>query len=1069
MQNSILSTEDSIRTELAKREKRQFCKQSCTKIQQGLEDMPYNCSSRAIWELIQNARDQAKDENGDKDCIIKIVLTRDEFIFAHQGKAFDYDSLGSLVKQVSSQSKENDDTVGQYGTGFITTHVFGRKILINGSLNVSEFYNDRYVNIDKFEIDRTFNSTDEFVDKMANQLVRIDDLVVSQFFAPQRKWTELRYQLNSAHNAYNKALEALKNAILLMPYVMTFNEKIREVSIFNDITGEKYIFTKTELLQENDVNIMRIQIDTLDGVQYQNIYFLSSQDKKDIIILPLKDLYTTKSLKDFPKLFVYFPLLGTEKFGMDVIFHSSRFFPVEKRNGIHLPQENANVKSKYEANVQVLSDLRDMVFEYYRRHCNDISGWENVLNLSFECDCNSEEETNEFFKFYKESWTSFYETLPLFHIDGELKSLNSGYVNLLDDNFIDTLDENDRTWLDSIYSTLHTIWCIPQKEMIIQWSKVVSSWESKLNYKVSIKDSAEHIENMLKANNINLQQVYDFDVFLTQTKNKGFFRDFALIPNREGVLIKNIDLKDAFTITPELYNIAKALLPDLSAKFVDNKFRELDDFETFTRNELKSVINEELSILKSETYCDKEKPNRCDEEILSILIDLSSIQYSKFSENRRKKVMPIICRYYGKTYNEIMLEKLDPNEYDLSERPFEHLIENVLLDISFKDKEWLITNRDFLFDLLSGLSYWSEFYNKNNGEGMVKRYKVFPNKSGYLCKAEELYKGDIDQRLMELNLYILEKDLNDELVDSDFDGLYDFKEIKAESIANNIEDRMEEAEFKSKYVLDIINYIDESPKWGKWFPKIANQKADIFMKQVKPECKDSIYQLMKVEDPEKLAQLADIVQVPNLEKLLKLAQQELMKKLNDEARFKFKESLGIYVENAIQKKLSSFFKQNIPGILKVENCQYGQDLIVSYNNEPVYFIEVKSRWISNSPVNMSRSQMFESVEESDRYALCYVDMSNNKISSSGIHQYPEFSLLKDNIRFIDNIGSLNKECIDSVRCSEEKVYIGGDYKCVVPHKVIKENGLMIDEFLERMVSKIKDQIDDDSCNYRMAI
>ena len=37
-----------------------------------------------------------------------------------------YDSLCSLVKQVSSQEKEDDDTVGQYGTAVSYTHLSGK-------------------------------------------------------------------------------------------------------------------------------------------------------------------------------------------------------------------------------------------------------------------------------------------------------------------------------------------------------------------------------------------------------------------------------------------------------------------------------------------------------------------------------------------------------------------------------------------------------------------------------------------------------------------------------------------------------------------------------------------------------------------------------------------------------------------------------------------------------------------------------------------------------------------------------------------------------------------------------
>ena len=69
---------EQIRREWAKADKRQFCKQSCTKIDQGLAKLDNRSSERAIWELFQNARDLAKvNEAGKTESHIKIRLTSD--------------------------------------------------------------------------------------------------------------------------------------------------------------------------------------------------------------------------------------------------------------------------------------------------------------------------------------------------------------------------------------------------------------------------------------------------------------------------------------------------------------------------------------------------------------------------------------------------------------------------------------------------------------------------------------------------------------------------------------------------------------------------------------------------------------------------------------------------------------------------------------------------------------------------------------------------------------------------------------------------------------------------------
>ena len=99
----------------------------CKKISQGIENLDERSGERAIWELIQNARDL------DENCCIKIqLLLNNKLIFSHHGKPFDYLSLLALVNQNSSKDNPGADVVGQYGTGFMTTHAFNNVVTVDG-------------------------------------------------------------------------------------------------------------------------------------------------------------------------------------------------------------------------------------------------------------------------------------------------------------------------------------------------------------------------------------------------------------------------------------------------------------------------------------------------------------------------------------------------------------------------------------------------------------------------------------------------------------------------------------------------------------------------------------------------------------------------------------------------------------------------------------------------------------------------------------------------------------------------------------------------------------------------
>ena len=191
---SILTKEqlDDRKSEARKREIRQNVKSHCTKIRDGILKNGSTSGNRAIWELFQNAGDLAKD-----GCAkIRITLNEGHFIFAHKGEPFTDDSLCSLIKQVSAEEKEGDDTVGQYGTGFLTTHKFSRKITVNGSMQISD--NPLvFVDVDDFVINReNFDDIPKFIDDMTEQIAYVEGLMDAEQKPSAKDWTTLDYELN---------------------------------------------------------------------------------------------------------------------------------------------------------------------------------------------------------------------------------------------------------------------------------------------------------------------------------------------------------------------------------------------------------------------------------------------------------------------------------------------------------------------------------------------------------------------------------------------------------------------------------------------------------------------------------------------------------------------------------------------------------------------------------------------------------------------------------------------------------------------------------------------------------
>ena len=101
-----------------------------------------NDRKRWVWELIQNAKDTiAKDPNR-SSIDVRIEVTKDEsnndvVYFRHNGAPFTSEArLGLLYKY--SEDKENQESTGRFGTGFLTTHCLSKVVTIESNMYSDE-------------------------------------------------------------------------------------------------------------------------------------------------------------------------------------------------------------------------------------------------------------------------------------------------------------------------------------------------------------------------------------------------------------------------------------------------------------------------------------------------------------------------------------------------------------------------------------------------------------------------------------------------------------------------------------------------------------------------------------------------------------------------------------------------------------------------------------------------------------------------------------------------------------------------------------------------------------------
>lgn len=1048
-----LSSEElkSLQDQKREKERRQDNKQHATKIDQGLRSVDSQTGpARAIWELCQNARDLTEDSH------IKIELSDGQFRFSHNGKPFDMDSLSSLIKQVSGQFKENEETVGQYGTGFLTTHYYGMRFFLYGSYQIGE---DMYVDLDGFEIDRSHDSIDELFNKITSQLSETDKRLQRPYSSEKQEWTTFVYDLPPHHK--DGAVNGLKEAIKQMPYVMLFNDEITECQIDNNINNVHVSFAKSERPDENGMRVMRIDI-IRDGVaKPMDIYYLESADGDERIVLPLESATKACALDGISKLFMHFPLLGTENFGFNFIFHSRNFKPEEKRNGLYLPDGNENNQKEIEQNIEVLDRMKEMLFGWLSEHISEIENTKVLARLCFNPGKYENEDKATFIKEIKKDWASFFITLPMIPTEQDRLSVQGTNLYLLDNEMVTCLTKEDNgKYLSTIcqYAQMGNKYILPIESECVEWSKIVQEWGwDDMNWKpfIGVENIVENIQEKSCA-------LHDFLMFIKVCNFDRLFNQRALIPNREGVLRKANELRNAEAITSDLYKMVRPLIESDTDRFVDEAYNDVYELDVYGRTDLRDDVKKAIDRLEDKISTSDGINAELDDDMVQAIVNYCSAFPIQNGNSVRNRVMPIICTLQGVEYKETYIPKLEEDEVDVYESAFRFIVEYQMYLLSKQDVEWVKSNQGLLSDFLREVTSVGTF------KKQIGLYGLFPNYYYDLCLANDLRKNAIDSDKCEDLLRIYEQELGEDLreglVHPDFEDYWDF-EKQTDDICRDIEDKLAKDDYSSPTTIEIIEKIDsDEDGWGQLFKNIRERKENIFFKNaVSGTKKNDVYRLMK-NNEETLAILANLAEQDDMEDILNRAQRIIEMEKQKKADFELMHRIGKHIEDMIREKIASELGEKLQiktsngnkGDLEVDDMQYGQDIIVSYNGQDVYYLEVKSKRNFNTPAYMSKNQIRKACVNADMYALCCVDLSSALCQDI---DNPTMGEILPHTRFKNDIGSLLSPLVTSVLKADEdmegkEIKLEGDYTASIPKRVFK-TGLTMDEMIDEIIAKIQ--------------
>ena len=1046
-------------------------------------------ANRSIWELVQNARDVSYE--GCK-AEIRFIRKENEFVFEHNGQPFDRKSIQSLIIQTSSKVRNDIVKVGQYGTGFLTTHKFGLRFKLEGALKVVSNQN-LYYNFGKDEeeyiIDRSFTDRGKLSSAIQKQ-VDIEQAWgkdLSKLSSTPAKKTVFTY-IHDHEIEKQNVKDAFEKSPVLTPFVLALNQYVGSIVFEDEVdhTCMSYSIGERTTTWESDSMVLeKVSIIHKELSKQINLYLLKSKieiddatkESKVTVIMPWSStsdnsIDYNQLTEDIPQLYLYLPLLGTENWGWNYIIHAPGFTcDKDTRDSLLFVGNGQNNDYQAEQNRNLIALAGRMIKEYFALCLSNIDDRKYLGRVHFMPA--PQERLKNYYSLLQKEWVSFFEQQPLVaHGDGYIKVCD---IKVLDTEMYGACGD-DSLLLDAVYTLLckeeHHI-VLPEKQDLIHWSRYINEWYEgeKNTHTISLIDICDKIKcTELCANDISW--LHSICLYLKEHPH----HDVALksiVPNQNLKLI-DVDLVRPVNFNPTFCEVMRTLVPTEVERFVHDSFTDImSEADEYDREKVKTALtafvtglNNNNSALKnaiiSSSVFDKIEYEKqyLNETTVHAILDLYKmllpLDGTGFT-SRMFRLLEDFYHYYPDTTDRIEKESFDIRNCYIP------LINDSLFHFTLmEDKNSL---EDWIFNMVRELNEYSE------ANSFLRNYTVYPNQKGVYKYSCQLKKQQMmPERLKEIYHTICEKDVREQLVAVNYqDNFVETATLNGQELAEEIQKPFTESDVRSiersphqQLYVEIIEKFSlpvEGLQWRTLFPAIYECKANLMLSVINsPQKRESIFQIMKVQDSCKLNAIAELAKRDDLERVIQLGKDARDREIRDKNDFEFKKKLGLYVETYLLKQLDIIIGDNKLNVSVIDD-QGGQDLKVLVNDKVIYYIEVKSRWETDRSVLMSTLQHKTSYREKEHYALCAVDMSHFDQSLVEQHKYPELDIIKDNISVLMNIGVLNDRMRDAVEEHDEnEVHIAGGYQVLVSQNVIQKHAIPFDSFIVKLKEFVKDKM-----------
>jgi len=568
---------------------------------------------RWVWELIQNAKDTiASDPNRDS-INVKIDIDGDQVTFTHDGNPFTLNARFGLLWKYS-EAKENQESTGRFGTGFLTTHCLSKVVTIE-----SDVYEDKYSDnllgfrVTMFRDGDTESELLDGLDKMRDS---------EQYFKETFGHTSFTYHIKSESGREAVRL-GLDNFFANIAQTMLFCPELKSVVLNNN--GEYTKVTRGYDLKISD-SIRKVKIEVEGEKSTSRIFLVSSlvKDSEELsarykhprklrlqIAVEIDSENSIVSHRDSCGFYCVLPLVGIEsQLNEPIYVNCPDFEPDSERQSLLLNGQTRNEESglitEVGINHMIYNDILSL-FDQMLKYAvdNNLSEVyrlaEGLKSPKTHDKLDKDWYKNTVLEGYRESLLS----LPIARTVHRPIALGEAII-IREDN-----ETNERALYDLVSNIYPNAMLMDNHE----WASVI--WKDERVKVWDLEDFCKHISETYSnwdeipvSEDVNIEYWYNQFLEMITTRKESLLSEYSLLPDRAGNLhTKDEGLRQNINVTDRVIHILAQLGKDKSGDLLHPAIRAIRLDKEYNSQSAAAEINQQVTeIVKSNDWLDNVMP-----------------------------------------------------------------------------------------------------------------------------------------------------------------------------------------------------------------------------------------------------------------------------------------------------------------------------------------------------------------------------------------------------------------------------------------------------------------------------